>query len=801
MNLHKSDDIFEWNGIPWVGSSVSAEPNTYTWFSRNFKISSPATSAPIALSAQKSYKLYVNGKFILMGPMREEKPYFYYDALDIASFLRTGENNISILVYSHSGDETQNGLSSGLIFQGKVITGKDVCELTPPESWKCTLSKTRNKASHKLGDSLGFSEDYDFSIDETAYHTGNFIGQKPIILGLHPLPPFISPLERDLPFFSGKTFSVSFFEQNKKGILGDFGKEVFGFVRLMFRTTKNAKFSIAYSELLTDGEVNFRKAGMDYRDKISSPPGTFTWTSYEKRAGRYAFIDNPEIEVISLDIQEYGYPYVRVKSKEDHKTDKLSKKILEISARTIELCSDDLLNDCPWRERTQYLDPYAYFTAMQKLFGTMKPVKKFLLQFARGAGSSIPMPMCYPAPPNTMVIPDFVMIYAVALKKYHDLSGDIETVGKCFDTSLKTIEYYCRFEDKDGLLKDVPGWIFLDNSFELCKKGKSCGLNAVYAGTIDALSELAGLLGKKEQSQILKHRFETIRKSFRETFIKNGNLLDSDLSPAFLEYDYFNYHYPADVGNWQGKSFLLKTKISFASTGKHCLNLSLFNRYRVFLDREIISEGSGNGDWATPPLFNSKAIELKADSGHHDLVIEVEHSAIDWEFFISAKEKITFNQTFVAGLDEFGTCNPKDSELSWKQTHLRPYYPPKRSQVSIALSALFGMLDSKEAVALLKGVLPDKYYANFKKKTTPYFVDITEDKELLKSNVLPCNTPWSMNFLCQALEKHGMRNDAQQLVSDIFAQQLEMGATSWWEEWGTESSLCHAWGAFAAEYM
>jgi len=46
-----------------------------------------------------------------------------------------------------------------------------------------------------------------------------------------------------------------------------------------------------------------------------------------------------------------------------------------------------------------------------------------------------------------------------------------------------------------------------------------------------------------------------------------------------------------------------------------------------------------------------------------------------------------------------------------------------------------------------------------------------------------------------------MEDEAEKLVLAIYGQQLDLGATSWWEEWGTESSLCHAWGAFAAEYL
>ncbi|HCE45809.1 MAG TPA: hypothetical protein DET40_19875 [Lentisphaeria bacterium] len=823
MGMIKLDGTFDWTGVPWLWSSSFVEPNTYAWFTRSFEINTMPDSAPFAISANKSYKLYVNGDFILMGPMREEKPYFYFDALDISPLLHVGQNNIAILAHSQSGSG-EKGIqsSSGLTFQGELVWKDKTLDLTNHTSWICRRSRRYSPESHKLGSALGvgYSELFDFSEDESGWHLGNFTGSRPAVAGCPPGLTLSIPLERDMPFFSGNTFEALSVTRKSDGLLADFGQEVFGFVHLSFKSQKRSRFSISYSELLTDGEVDFRKAGMDYRDQIIAPAGEFSWNSYEKRAMRYLFIDDPELEIYSIKIHEYGYPYIR-KPIAKFEVEQASvlfasrpeacatsgdlsavrAKILDVSARTIELCSDDLLNDCPWRERAQYLDPYAYFGSMQKLFGTLEPAKKFLRQFARGAGNSVPMPMCYPSPSNMTVIPDFVLTYAVALRKYLDLSGDIETVRECFKVSEETVEYYRKFEDNDGLLSDVPGWIFLDNSFELCRNGKSCGLNATYAGALSALADIADLLGHKDKSICFKNHFNSLRNSFRKVFLQENSLLDSGSCPSFTGKNHWNYHFPGDTGSRDGKSFMLRTKIIFPTAGSEDLSISFFNGCRVWLDGRAICEFRKGGGWDKSPFYNPQLLQLPDISGRHEFVLEVEHSEVDWEIFLSTHGDPGFEDTYAVKLDEFGKCLPDDPHLSWTKTHIRPYYPPKLSQVSVALASLFGMLENDEAARLLKSVLPEKHYSNYRKRTTPYFVEITEDRKKLETNILPCNTPWSMNFLCQALRKHGMEEEAEKLVLKVYGKQIELGATSWWEEWGTGSSLCHAWGSFAAEYI
>lgn len=63
-------------------------------FRREFILSSPATRALLHFSADTRYKLYVNGVRVAVGPARSSLLIWYYDTLDIAQYLKSGDNEI-----------------------------------------------------------------------------------------------------------------------------------------------------------------------------------------------------------------------------------------------------------------------------------------------------------------------------------------------------------------------------------------------------------------------------------------------------------------------------------------------------------------------------------------------------------------------------------------------------------------------------------------------------------------------------------------------------------------------------------
>lgn len=93
---------------------------TFQWSARD-----AVKEFPVHVSADTRYRLFVNGQRVSFGPCKSYKERWYYETVDILSYLRDGENVISARVLRYSALEP--GSSSiirtelpGLIVHGDI---------------------------------------------------------------------------------------------------------------------------------------------------------------------------------------------------------------------------------------------------------------------------------------------------------------------------------------------------------------------------------------------------------------------------------------------------------------------------------------------------------------------------------------------------------------------------------------------------------------------------------------------------------------------------------------------------------
>jgi hypothetical protein len=46
-----------------------------------------------------------------------------------------------------------------------------------------------------------------------------------------------------------------------------------------------------------------------------------------------------------------------------------------------------------------------------------------------------------------------------------------------------------------------------------------------------------------------------------------------------------------------------------------------------------------------------------------------------------------------------------------------------------------------------------------------------------------------------------MEAEARDLMRKVYRPMVEAGASTRWEEWGPNSSHCHMWGSFVADFL
>lgn len=772
----------DWSGAAWWWpTGPDPQPLQYADFASDLDLEAAPVHAWIALTCGSWYTLWVDGVWIAHGPPREVAPWQYYDVIDLRPLLHAGRNRLRLRVW-HIGLPTQfhAPCQAGVMLRGLV----DGVRLDEAVRWGAVRSAAFLPDAPHLHHCAGYGEHVDLASNPDAWLFADVDPRwaQPRQIATHPLPGRERLLPSDLPTFTGATWQAAPMHQRDGWQVWDFGREVFGFLTAEVEVAAPVPCDLLQGESLQpDGLPDHRFGGGDFRDRLELPAGQRRWESFEKRAMRYLALPVGVI-VHRLAVREHHRPLTEVwRTRTD--LPPRDRAIVAAAARTITLCCDDLLNDCPRRERAQYNDPAVFMTAFPLLFGSDEPIRRWLRQYLRGAGPDGVLRMCYPSPPGMSVIPDFSIAFARNLSAYLDATGDVETARLGFPAAIAGVEAFQCHADPDGLLCNVPGWIFLCNSFEVAKFPRSAGLNALWASSFGHLAALASQLGDP-RAEGWRSRAATLRRAWRSAFWRDGRILDADASPQHERHRWWNWHVEADRGGfavadqppvtvtvpWIGAA----TRLAVAAAG----------RIRITLDGRLLLDAKPESPWARPHPFEPWEIPLPAGFSGGDLHIELDDNGIDWEFYLAAD-----------------VGEPGAMRFEGRDTACRPWSAPRWSQITAGYAVDSGMLDADEARLLLRRCLRPHYHVPWLKRTTPIVCTPTAERALIDGRAVLCNTPQSLAFFCRALRSHGMADEARDLCRLIYGAMLDAGATTLWEEFAPRSSLCHAWGAMCVEHL
>lgn len=787
----------------WWPEGLVPEPDQFSDFAADIELLQPAVVAWIALTCGSWYSLWVNGALVSHGPPREVAPWQYYDTADLTACLTTGPNRLRIRAY-HLGVDTQSHAVclAGLMVAGEIAGTDWRINLGCRSHWRAARSPAFLRGAPRLFACLGFGEHADLreNTEDWLSRPADASWSAPAVVAQHPLPGHEQLIPGDLPSFSGETKEAVFLHETEAWQVWDFGGVVFGFLELRVEAGQPGSCTVLHGESLErDGLPDHKFCGGDFREILELPAGIRDWKAFEKRALRYLALPRGFL-VHRLAIRESHWPLGEI-WRETPGVDQLparDRAIIAAAARTVVLCCDDLLNDCPRRERAQYADPADYMEVLPLLFGTAAPIRRWLRQYLRGARPDGVLRMCYPSPPDKPVIPDFSIGFAASLLRYLRLSGDTDTARACYPSAIAGLEFFERHADANGLLADVPGWTFLCNSFELAKHPRSAALNALWADGWDSLAELARELGKAGGERC-RLKACSLREAWRNAFWRDGRILDSDPDPDRERLVWWNHHFDAARGDFtappEGEaSFVLGFPIHGPASK---LTLAAPGRIRVWCDGRLLLDATNSRPWTHPHPFHPWTCPLPDGAAH--LLIEVGHNPVDWEVYVAMDHGQPgpamagrISRGFQASAATIGAIATSPAEL-------RLWSVPLFNQITAGYCA--GMLEPEEAVRVLRSCLREHYHVPWLKRTTPLICTPTGNPGLIANRVVPCNTPHSLSYFCRQLANHGLNKEARELCRRFFGPMVDAGSTTLWEEFAPRSSLCHAWGAFCVGYL
>lgn len=308
----------------------------------------------------------------------------------------------------------------------------------------------------------------------------------------------------------------------------DFGVNLTGFIGATITARAKTRLFFAFDEILSNGDVDWKRLGCVNIVLYELEPGTYKVESFEPYTLRYLklMVLEGDCEVTDVYLRQYVNPDAGRATFAT--SDERLNRIFAAARRTFEQNATDVFMDCPSRERAGWLCD-SFFTARvaRDLCGDTVVERNFFENFLLPERfQCLPdgmLPMCYPSDHyDGVFIPNWAMWFVVQLEEYLERSGDRDLVEALRPRVMRLLEYFQPFENEDGLLEKLPGWVFVEwskaNSFVQDINYPS---NMLYARTLDVVGRL---YQRPDLTQKAARLRETIRaQSFDgEFFVDNA---------------------------------------------------------------------------------------------------------------------------------------------------------------------------------------------------------------------------------------------------------------------------------------
>ncbi len=145
--------------------------NHYAQFRRDFELPSLPKKAPLFITADKAYKLYVNGQYVCRGPARGYQSHWPCDEVDLAPFLRKGHNWVSVEGYN-PGISTFQYLHKNLAGLLCAPAKGKLFDAWEKSKWIMRRDPSRETQTARLSLQIDFQEHVDLSKDDHSWITG-----------------------------------------------------------------------------------------------------------------------------------------------------------------------------------------------------------------------------------------------------------------------------------------------------------------------------------------------------------------------------------------------------------------------------------------------------------------------------------------------------------------------------------------------------------------------------------------------------------------------------------------------------
>lgn len=547
-------------------------------FRREFALAETPKKFIVYVSADNRYKLYVNGQYVVGGPARSDQLNWNYETIDIASFLRTGNNIIAAEVVNFGINKplAQHSYQTAFLLQAdnesmySINTGK--------KGWRVIQNKAYSPINVTSEMVAGFyaagpcdsvqASSYPWEWNQLKYNSSNWLEAeisntavgKGFIYGngLHLVPRTIPFVERTreniknivrtnssiyrpgelsgrLPLKIGKKSKVSFLLDNNTLTTG--------YPVLKMSYGKGSKIKVTYAEALVDkwgrkgnrNDIEGKEIKGYYDIYLPDGGNNRYFETLGLRTFRYVQLDietsNEELLIEDFSNMFIAYPFEKKATFETGVP--LLSKIWDVSWQTARLCANETYMDCPYYEQLQYIGD-TRIQALLSLYvtGDDRLMRNALTQFANSINAEGITQSRYPSN-IPQFIPPYSLMWINMLHDYHMYRGDSLFLSAFKQGIMSVLDFFEKRVQANGMLHKLTWWSFTDYTNEFpqgipdgADDGQSSSITLQYVYALQNAADLFSYFGDVFLAEKYSKAALTIKRSvFQNCYDQDKRLI------------------------------------------------------------------------------------------------------------------------------------------------------------------------------------------------------------------------------------------------------------------------------------
>ncbi len=551
--------------------------NCYALFRKTFDLKTVPAEAPLLITADQAYQLYINGRYVCRGPARGFQENWPYDEVDVSEYLNTGLNLIAVRAYNPGYSNFQY-IHQG--YAGFLLAANwGEFHLVTDKSWKCRRQNGIHRDLVTTSLQLFTQESVDLRKETPDWMQPQFDDS-----GWNAIPtevkwnaaPWFNLQQRGIPmleekiiwpgtvigqsqgsnsseYLTTRNLTANHFDEGLahspthadadeivfepcgsgqwRSVLIDLKKTYVGSILLEIEGATGGEVvethhfeTIDPATLCPDFDP-VAHSRMAFSNRLACRLGRQSYAFYHTFGFRHMILmvrDSENTIRIRPKLRTTLYPHHVTGQFES--SENTLKEIWDTCAWTERVCSMDAYVDTPYREQAQWWgDARVQAWNTFHLSGDASLLKRGIDQIAT---QTTPDGVTYghaPTMAHKCILPDFTLIWILTLWDYYWQTGSLEPFLHHQNTIDKALIYFEKATDPiTKLLRyDDRYWLFLDWT-HLHKQGCSSVYNLWYLHALDRLAEMYSLAQKAGQAEQCLEKAQKLRDQLRKLINSDG---------------------------------------------------------------------------------------------------------------------------------------------------------------------------------------------------------------------------------------------------------------------------------------